>query len=629
MRLLDDHGRIAWINPKQLIGEGHEAQVFEINDEVLAKVYKEPSSYDTEQDYLAAKIRLKEHQKKLFSFPTDLPPQAIGPISPLWNFRNLLLWKKKGDICGYLMRWVKDADTIDYYMTPRSRTEGVTDEMVIRALISLHGTLDALHQKGIVVGDLNHGNVLVRGNEAWVIDLDASQFGEFVCNTFEPDYLDPKLMDPDPRLMTPILRHDKFYSTDSDWYSFCCMVLACLTFVKPYQGSYQGERNIHEEHRPLGRLSIFHPTVAFPRFGGARHWDGFLPKELVAYLHSVFSQQDVRGVFPIKLLTDLLSEKVAAPVELPKQTPAWPTATSHRPFGNYVISSIGETIGAFDPVSEVQQGILRYLRIERGNYIRDNGHVVIRGETRDEYIATGQHRFHILHGEKTITVVNGQATLYTPGKQPEYFSVDLFGQTPSISSNGSSFAWYSGQKLYQAKDEVEKATLLHESNYAMNGVWMTPNERIVSYHRTNDVVTMTTYFSGSSQQLPISFASGRPRAIRVFEDGENFFVWSWHESDIRINVFTQDGTLRDTTQIPISLAPKPTLVCLQRGIFVTVTSEQKVASIQLFPTVHIRELFQVPVMSPKQLLPHPVTHGIVVLTTDSQIWQVTRKDTAT
>ncbi len=622
MKLLDRNGRVIDVPHDRLIGEGHEAKVFAVTDDTLAKIYRAPHTYDQPHDRQAAKIRLDDHQKKLSAFPTNLPPRAIGPTSPLWTYRNWGMWKSRRNIIGYVMPWVKDAEEIDYYMIPRSRDEGVTDEVVVRALLSLHETLCGLHDTGLVMGDLNHGNVLVKGPQAWAIDLDAGQFASYLCNTFEPDYLDPKLMDTDPKLMTSVLCHDKSYSTDSDWYSFTCMVLACLTYVKPYQGTYDG--SIVEERRPLDRLSVFHPKVIFPKYGGVRHWNGFLTDDLIAYFKKVFSREDLRGEFPAELLQALLPGGAVDGTSVLKRAPrlVWPHVEKVVTAEEHTWGMLFETKGTLVPITQIQDGMLRYLYAYDGDYVRDHRHVVIADESRAVYESVGQYRYCMLHGDQTLSVLNGVGTLHTPRLEAETFHVDMSGDLPSISSNGERLAWYEGGELMMAYDAIKERRPLWMSPHTTNKVWVTPQGRLVSYHRTDSKIAMSVHDGKNRHDLPVDFGQHRPQDLRVFEDNDYLWIWSWHSDEVHVRRFEKDGAPGPLLKIDRAWAPNPQLICMQRSAFFAVDADMQLAKINLRSKMKKTEIARIPFRGVAQLLSHPQKGGIVVIATQNQLWQL-------
>jgi len=620
MRLHDKNGQIVFVRTNKTIGDGHEACVFPVDDTTLAKLYRRPETYQNPHDRAAASVRIAAHQTKLLEFPDDLPTKAITPSSPLWQ-RSGSLWWKKSQIVGYLMPWVQDAQQIDYYMRAQSRDDGVTDETVVRALMDFHRTLGKLHKKGFVIGDLNHGNVLVKGADAWAIDLDAGQFDSYLCDTFDPDYLDPLLIDMDTSLHAARLDENKHFCADSDWYAFACMVLACFTYVKPYQGAYIG--NTPDGRRPHERLTIFHPKVKFPQYGNVRHWKGFLPDDLIEYFIRVFNK-DMRGEFPISLLEDLLpgrSKKPTSPLRT-MRTGSWPNIIKSMQFDGYVFDLlVQQSRGALDPVTRTHGDRLHYLTTGGGSYIRENKHVVISGETDHEYEARGQHRFHIIHGADTICVEKSEAAIHSPNRKTETFTVDRFGEMPSIASNGELLAWFTDKKLYLTSRDVAKSEVLFESQHDNNMIWLTDNGLLISYQTDGSGVQVSLTTGRKTVNLETDFQHNRPLAMRVFSNQEYLWIWSWHAENIAVHRCTHNGTDMQRLQMDKDWAPNPEHVCLQAGHFLGIDHKNKLQEFDLAAVVTRKKLAKLPFKGIWQLLPHP-QGGIAVITTLNEIWQI-------
>lgn len=621
MKLLDKNGNPITVPTDDEVGDGHEAIVYGIGDKTLAKIYRQPSDSLYQNNAMfrgAAQDRLAIHQTKLPGFPANLPPGAVGPISPLWN-RKGWVWSRRNKVVGYLMPWIKDAHEIDHYMRPQSRAEGTSDETVVRTLIDFHGTLKALHQIGFVIGDLNDGNVLVKGSKAFAIDLDAGQYGDYMCDTFEPDYIDPLLIDYDLSHQKAVLAENQHYCESSDWYAFACMVLACLTYTKPYQGVFPG--NVPDGRRPHERLSIFHQKVIFPKHSGARHWKGFLPEDLVAYLKRVF-QNDLRGEFPINLLEDLLPGRSGRKPSPLRSAPTadWPTILESRQHDGHVFDLLLDVRGAIEPITRIQDGSLQYLRTTGGSYIRDNKHVVIKNETADEYEARGQHRFHVLHGPQTVTIEGQDATLHSPNADPETFLVDLFSEVPSFASNGSKLAWYENGLLKMADRRIAEGQTLWKSSYPINMVWMTQNGLLVSYHRSNDSVQLSLWNEGSTVSLSTNFDQKRPQELRVFADQTYLWVWTWHEQEVQIHCYKHSGEYVSLQKLMTAWAPNPEHVCLQQGAFLAIDAKNKLQQIHV-KTQRRKLLVGLPFRNINQLLSHS-NGGIALITLRNQIWQI-------
>ena len=121
-----------------------------------------------------------------------------------------------------------------------------------------------LHALGVVIGDFNDLNVLVKDEQAYLIDADSFQFGGFLCRVFPERFVDPLSCDPQER--RPLLC--KPFSTDSDWHAFAVMVMQTLLSVGPYGGVYRPKSTsarVPEYARPLRRITVFHPEVLYPK----------------------------------------------------------------------------------------------------------------------------------------------------------------------------------------------------------------------------------------------------------------------------------------------------------------------------------------------------------------------------
>jgi hypothetical protein len=289
--------RIA-LDPAAAIGQGGEAEVFDIGGGQALKLFKGPQHPDFagaphERD--AASRRLALHQRKLPDFPPGLPERVIAPAT-LATER-----KRGGRIVGYAMRLVAGAELLARYAEPQMRRgQAAHGNQAVTVLRDLHATVTALHRAGVIIGDFNDSNVLVSGQRAYLIDADSFQFGSYPCAVFTERFVDPRLCD--PAAAAPVLCRP--YSDDSDWYAFHVLTMRTLLGVGPYGGVYRPTdpaRRIPQAGRPLRRVTVFDPEVVYPR--PALPYD-LLPDALLARLQDVFCR-DRRGPLPLALLDDL------------------------------------------------------------------------------------------------------------------------------------------------------------------------------------------------------------------------------------------------------------------------------------------------------------------------------------
>jgi hypothetical protein len=261
--------------PAALVGSGGEADVYDLGDGRALKLWKPPTHPDCAGDAAAeaaAAARLDLMQDKLPAFPAGLPARVVAPLEPAID---------AGRIVGYTMPLVAGEPLAGLAAPPARATA------VLRDLLA---TLDALHARGVVVGDLNDFNVLVdAGGAARLIDADSFAYGRWPCLTFTERFVDPLLCDPAaPVLVRP-------HGPGSDAYAFAAMVLQALLGVGPHGGVAPG---VPAAARPLRRITVFDPRVRYPR--GARPLAA-LPDELLHHLYETFVR-DRRGAFPGRLL---------------------------------------------------------------------------------------------------------------------------------------------------------------------------------------------------------------------------------------------------------------------------------------------------------------------------------------
>ncbi|MFA6535896.1 MAG: hypothetical protein WC250_02445 [Candidatus Paceibacterota bacterium] len=280
------------------IGEGGEAVIYKMREDLVAKIFRQPDDLEFKEDAAsreAAKVRLDEMQTKLLEFPTDLPEALIAPTAVLVDGRD--------EVFGYVMPFVKgtslDAETrTDSKLSLRERYKVITE---------LHDLISGLHAKDVVVGDLGENNLLLREQDLALrmIDADSLQFGPYQCRTFVPRFVDPKILgiggNVGLEIPTKLAKAKKTRSTGrksstqttrkrktkkaeklipevsavnkavyslvaphyklGDWYSYLVTVMRLLTFTDPYAGVVAG---MDLSERLANRVTVFDPRVIYP-----------------------------------------------------------------------------------------------------------------------------------------------------------------------------------------------------------------------------------------------------------------------------------------------------------------------------------------------------------------------------
>jgi hypothetical protein len=441
-------GKRVKVSPQASVGKGGEADVFDIGGGTVLKLWKTPDHPDyegvpAEQD--AARARIDLHQQKLRAFPRGLPARVVAPVA--------LATDKSGQrISGYTMGFVDGAEVLMRFGDPKLRELAASSA---RALADLHGTVAGLHSMGVVIGDFNDLNVLVKDEQAYVIDADSFQFGGFLCRVFTERFVDP--LHCDPREKRPLLC--KPFSTDSDWYAFTVMVMQTLLSVGPYGGIYRpksASARMPEPTRPLRRITVFHPEVLYPK--PAAHY-GVLPDDLLQHLHQVF-EKDLRGAFPRRLLDGIEWSRCPAcgagharavcPFCVTTAPAAVKEITVVR--GEVTATRIFATRGVI-LAATLEEGQLRYLVHEREEYRREDGSVVLNGplDLLARFAVRGDKTF-IARGSRVITLSGGAVT--------DRLQVDRVGMRPVFASNAHHRYWVQGGRLLRSVDGSPTASLL-------------------------------------------------------------------------------------------------------------------------------------------------------------------------
>ena len=332
------------------LGQGGEADVYDLGDGRALKIYKAPDHPENagvpglEQ---AARQRLHDAAAKLRDFPRGLPPHVVKPQELATRTR------RPDDVIGYAMAKV-DGDPLHCLCEPHWRRANPTPaERVIAVLRDLHVTLDAVHRAGVVIGDFNDTNVLVAGERAWLIDADSWQYGRWRSTMFTQRFLDPRLCPPDP---------------DTAWYAFAVMLTRALLWVDPYGGVHP---KVRQTRRAAERVSIFDADVVYPK--AANPWR-ILPDDLVEHLRAVF-EHDRRGRFPADLLDRLRLRTPGAAVAVPpsvvrgrvRAQPIDPATLAPKPPGVWIDGAMLMRAGTFgpEPIGQVLAGATRVWASDR------------------------------------------------------------------------------------------------------------------------------------------------------------------------------------------------------------------------------------------------------------------------
>jgi DNA-binding helix-hairpin-helix protein with protein kinase domain len=255
------------LRPGTLVGHGGEGDVFQVEDDpsIVDKLYHQPTPYR------AAKLRAM-----LQAVPED-PSDAVGHAAIAWPM-DLAVDDATEAVVGFVMPRL-DATTnlalLNVY-NPGSRravAPGFTWRYLLHTAANLASVVEALHQRGYVIGDLNESNLFV-SNSALVtlIDCDSIQVPApgasvmFRCGVGKPEYTAPELQHVDLGRIDRTPDHDNFALA-------IVILLLLMEGVHPFSGVWLGPgvpptipQNIQTGDSPYVRPRRIAPAPHAPAF---------------------------------------------------------------------------------------------------------------------------------------------------------------------------------------------------------------------------------------------------------------------------------------------------------------------------------------------------------------------------
>jgi serine/threonine protein kinase len=428
-------GNPVTVDVRKSLGKGMEADVYRLGD-LAVKIFKGPNHPDllTDFDRDAARNKIEEHQRKLNKFPRNLPAHVVSPID--------LVEDSSGKIVGYTMNMVDNPRQARVFGQVSERT-GIDPNQIVGFFTDLHFTVKGLHTARVVIGDFNDLNILVCNKEAYIIDADSFQFGEFPCRMYTEEFVDPRLCNQNGKTAVLSMTHDP----DSDWYSYAVMLFKLLLCVGPFGGVYKPSSKkdlILHTQRSLRGISVFNPEVVYPK--KAIHYK-VLPDDILDFFQKTFEQRQ-RIEFPVAKLLNLQWKKcdvcgnlharqycpdckIEAPISSVKER----IEVSGKIKSTMVFRTFGDIL-----YSTIQNGQLKWVYSENGKLFRENRISIANGSPNpgmrfrihEDNTAIGQ-------GNTIVVLKNGSAPvqLFADQFQDKFAMFDASAAGIFLCQNGS------------------------------------------------------------------------------------------------------------------------------------------------------------------------------------------------
>lgn len=211
----------------KLVGRGGEGAVYEIagQPQMVAKLYHQPLT--------------PEKSRKLVTMARRVSP-AISEIAA-WPTSTLHA-RPQGDVVGLIMPRLARSQPIHELFNPGSRKKKFPRanwHFLVRTASNCARAFDTLHSAGIVIGDVNQGNVFVNDTAmVTMVDCDSFQIHDgtkpYRCIVGVPEFTPPEL-------------HGLKFTDFDRTKNHDCFGLAILIFqllfmgYHPYQGRYFGQ----------------------------------------------------------------------------------------------------------------------------------------------------------------------------------------------------------------------------------------------------------------------------------------------------------------------------------------------------------------------------------------------------
>ncbi len=242
MKLIDSTGQPIQLG--NLIGKGGEGNVYEVDGDpsLVAKIYHQvplPEEQFCKLELLIA--RRTDQLSKIAAWPTSILRQA-GSNEP----------------CGFLMPKVNKARHLhELYGTTNRRMHfpEVRWHHLLLAARNLAAAFHSLHEAGIVIGDINQGNLMVNKQYGiQFIDCDSFQITDgdktYFCPVGTPHFTPPELQSKKLGGVTRTLDHDLFG---------LATLIFHLVFVgrHPFAGRFRGEGDLLIEEAIAERRFAF------------------------------------------------------------------------------------------------------------------------------------------------------------------------------------------------------------------------------------------------------------------------------------------------------------------------------------------------------------------------------------
>ncbi len=171
-------------NLYNLLGKGGEGSVYETQEhDVVAKIYSKEKRTDTLEKKLSLMITKKPKAKNI-----------AWPLSMLYDDCNNFVGFTMMRVPSHCKQLGETVLMINNEMVKEKYLSSWTRADLVKLCLSIVETFKMLHNKGILMGDINPANIMInpdKPEEVYFVDCDSYQIDKYLCTVGTPIFTSP------------------------------------------------------------------------------------------------------------------------------------------------------------------------------------------------------------------------------------------------------------------------------------------------------------------------------------------------------------------------------------------------------------------------------------------------------
>ena len=241
---------------------------------------KGPVTLD-KNSFLASGGEGKIHVKGNKAFKLYHDPKKMIPVSKIQELSSItdpyiikpedIILNSRNKPVGYSMKFIKGTYEFCRLFTKAfKKRNNITTDIILQLVQKMHKGVTHVHNKNILIVDLNELNFLVDSgfSEVYFIDVDSYQTRSFPATAIMESVKD---------------LHASKFSELSDWFSWGIVTFQLWMGIHPYKGKHQNVKDL--DVRMQNNISVFNKDVSIPKLCPSLD---FIPQAYRDWYKSVF-----------------------------------------------------------------------------------------------------------------------------------------------------------------------------------------------------------------------------------------------------------------------------------------------------------------------------------------------------